>query len=392
MMPSLQPSHTPQCRRVSFDPMISNSNDMNSIIRNDNNISLVSASSPLQVPTASSSNLKILKNSHIQNDSLPSLSRQLKRLRDSNTLKQAQTAIQALLPTVHNWIQTDSKHKASTAMEGPSSISANNKFPNALNYGNINSKSNNHHTQHSSIKSGLRPHPKTSSSAAANAGELFQKLHGVPILVLAFKEWEGCPLVVATTLRILAILVGGRHHEATIGHMLVEMGGLRIIVRAISKHHSKNEMVATACVALLSELAHHMPSTVGSDACLAIVVHSLWRFPKNGYLQGFGCLFFERVLLSRLLLWGVSEPKPLPSAANATSKGDNSGGDGGNDDETDTWSITTIHQQDTLKKVVVPLLIRMKKNHYGSNRALCETAEHLFQCINERLNNKVGFA
>jgi hypothetical protein len=161
-------------------------------------------------------------------------------------------------------------------------------------------------------------------------------------------------------------------------HVLVEMGGLRTIVRTVSKqyHHdySKNEKVFTASVALLSELAQHMPSTVGSDACLALVVHSLWRFPKNGYLQGFGCLFMERVLLPRLLLWGVSKPKPSPSGTTINK------GDSGN--ETDAWSITTIHQEDTLQKVVVPLLIRMTKNHHGSNPALCQTAEHLFQCIN----------
>ncbi|CAJ1954717.1 unnamed protein product [Cylindrotheca closterium] len=364
-----------------------------------NHINLASSASstlpppPPPIATSTSTSLQNRQNSRIPNSSIPSLGRQLKRLRDSNTSNQAQAAVLALQPIVHNWMQTDSKQKASAVAQGSSSVNTNDTFPDALDFGNTTTSKGipGNTPHHSSIPpSTFRADTGTPSSfsSSTNAGEHFQQLRGVPILVLAFKEWESCSVVVSTILRILANLL---HREATIAHALVEMGGLRTIVRAISKQHeSKNETVFTACVALLSELAQHMPSTAGSDACLALVVHSLWRFPTNGYLQGFGCLFMERVLLPKLLLWGVSKPttKPLPPPSGGTTiEGDSPGNNEEVVEEEDAWSITTIHQEDTLQKVVVPLLIRMTKYHHGSNPALCQTAEHLFHCINERLNN-----
>ncbi|KAL3935568.1 MAG: hypothetical protein SGBAC_008932 [Bacillariaceae sp.] len=356
------------------------------MIQTDNITRLESASLPSPTPIASSVNVQ--QSHDIPNRSILSVGRQLKRLRDSNTWKEAQTAILALLPVVHKWMQADSKQQQkplTSALKGP---------PN----NNTSRTSNNKTQENAATNSALRAvYAKQSSSTTItttnSAGKVFQQLHGVSILVLAFKEWEDCPLVVAGILRLLALLV---RHDASVGQGLIDLGGLRVIVRTISnKYQSKKkakkndiEKVVTAAVAFLSELAHMPSSPVASDACLALVVHSLWRFPKNGYLQGFGCLFLERVL--RPKLFPASKSLPLDAVKKRDSG--TSGSKDGDDEEEDTWSIATIHQPDTLQKVVIPLLIRMNKNHHVSNPVLCQTAKRLFQCIHDGLIRTGGTA
>ena len=115
--------------------------------------------------------------------------------------------------------------------------------------------------------------------------------NGVPTTLIALSRWFQSRVFAFDAIRVLASITC---YEPKSREVITDIGGIRLLLNAVLQH-AQDSTVAVIGIVTLDNIAFTLPKEVNSERCIDFVMEAMKKHETTETIQELGCNYFAKI-------------------------------------------------------------------------------------------------